>query len=163
MHIFSALFILFALFLSALSFPQSLFADSLTDRSAETKIKNNTPSGQTKTNELAASAQATLSWLGLEDKGHYSESWDESSVILKMTIPKDEWVQTQNKIRKPLGNVLSRKVLDQRVAKNPHGLPAGDYIVMFYKTSFSGKAEANELVTLYLEDGEWRVLTYQVN
>ena len=39
-------------------------------------------------------------------------------------------------------------------AIDPSGMPKGDYIVMFYKTVFSHKT-AYELVTLYLEDGQW--------
>ena len=112
---------------------------------------------------LEASATASQSWLNVVDKGHYPESWSQASAIMKLSIPRDEWVQILTKTRKPLGSGVSRQVVDQRVAKNPHGLPAGNYIVMFYKTVFSSKQKANELVTLYLEDGEWRVLTYQVS
>lgn len=112
---------------------------------------------------LQASAAASLSWLGLVDNGNYGKSWDDASTIMKLTVPKDEWITILTKIRKPKGSVRSRQVLDQRVAKDPQGLPKGDYIVMFYKTDFTGKAGAHELVTLFLEDGKWSVLTYQVD
>lgn len=111
---------------------------------------------------LEASAAASLTWLGLLDRGDYGKSWDTASAIMKLTLPKDQWITILNKVRKPLGSVRSRTVLDQRTAKDPHGLPKGDYMVMFYKTVFSSKT-ANELVTLYFEEGTWSVLTYQVN
>lgn len=112
---------------------------------------------------LETSAIASQSWLELVDKGQYAESWEKSSALMKKTVTKDEWVQILTTVRKPLGSVSSRQVVDQRKAQNPHGLPAGDYIVMFYKTVFSAKPTANELVTLYLDNGQWNVLTYQVN
>ena len=112
---------------------------------------------------LQASAAASKAWLSLLDRGQYEQSWDQASSIMKMTISKDEWNTIMNKVRKPLGTVVSREVLDQRTATNPQGLPQGSYIVMFYKTAFSARPSAHELVTLYLEDGEWKVLTYQVS
>lgn len=112
---------------------------------------------------LQASQDASLAWLQLLDRGEYKQSWEKASKIMQGTIAKDGWETVLSKMRKPLGNVISREVLDQRTAKDPSGLPKGDYIVMFYKTDFSNKASAHELVTLYLENGKWHVLTYQVD
>lgn len=112
---------------------------------------------------LEASAEASKKWLQLVDQGKYAESWKQSSGLMRLTIPADEWVHVLDSVRKPLGSVQSRTVADQRVAENPKGLPPGHYMVMFYKTSFSNKKDAAELITLFSEDGDWRVMTYQVN
>ena len=114
-------------------------------------------------NALATAAIASQAWLDLVDNGRYDQSWDKASKLMKIAMPKEEWVEFLNLTRKPLGKHISRQVLDQRTAKNPHGLPQGDYMVMYYKTSFPNKPDVHELVTLFLEEGEWRVLTYQVN
>lgn len=117
---------------------------------------------QTQSNpQLEASAKASQAWLEKIDKGHYGESWDTASDLLKMTVTKEDWQQLMTKTRHSLGAVKSRQIVDQRTAKDPKGLPAGDYIVMVYKTSFANKPESNELVTLILQGGQWRVLTYQ--
>jgi hypothetical protein len=112
---------------------------------------------------LQASAKASLDWLKTVDDGNYGGSWDQSSAVMKLTMPKDEWIEMLNSMRKPLGSVITRTVADQRTAKDPKGLPPGDYVVMFYNTSFSGRPKANELVTLYFDAGEWGVMTYQAN
>lgn len=112
-------------------------------------------------NALQASAAAAQSWLQLLDKSQYGQSWDQASAVTKQTITKEEWVHILEKTRKPLGTVKSREVLDQRTAKDPQGLPKGDYVVMVYKTAFA-KSTASELVTLYLENGHWHIVTYQV-
>ena len=102
-------------------------------------------------------------WLLLVDNGTYGDSWEIGSATFKLTIPKDRWVTLMEQIRKPLGSVQKREILDQRTAKDPKGLPPGDYMVFFYDTSFSEKGVAHELVTMVKEnDGQWRVLTYQV-
>lgn len=113
---------------------------------------------------ITVSQEETLEWLKVLDEGKYSDSWDKGSLMFRNTIQKDEWIKAMDKLRKPLGAVVNRSNLDIRTSKDPKGLPAGDYMVYFYKTSFAHQKEAFELVTLVQEsDGEWRVLTYQVN
>jgi len=142
-------FILLAACFSLMSF--SLFA------AVETA-----PQSTARQQQLKDSADASLTWLGGVDQERYGESWDNGSEIFKVTIPKEEWENLLNKVRKPLGRVTNREVIDQRVAADPKGLPAGDYMVMLYNTTFSNKPSAIELVTLRFENGTWKVLTYQV-
>lgn len=112
---------------------------------------------------LKNSVEAAENWLKLLDGDKYSESWDTGSLTFRLTIPKGHWISMMEKIRKPFGNVSSRKILDQRPAKDPEGLPRGDYMVIVFQTTFSHNKEGRELVTLVQEsDGKWRVLTYQV-
>lgn len=102
-------------------------------------------------------------WLRLIDAEKYTESWNRASLTLKLTVSKAHWNALMHAVREPLGAVLSRKLLEQRLAKNPKGLPKGDYMILFFQTDFSKKKNAHELVTQVLEsDGKWRVLTYQV-
>jgi hypothetical protein len=112
---------------------------------------------------LKQSADASLAWVAVIDQGKFKEAWDNGSVTLKLKVPENSWETILNATRKPLGKVLERKVVDQRTSQNPPGLPAGDYIVMIYKTDFESKKGVTELVTLVQEsDGKWRGLTYQV-
>lgn len=110
---------------------------------------------------LETSAMAAQSWLKLVDANKYAESWDQTAMLTRLTVNKNEWIKILETTRRPLGSVTSRQVLDQRTAINPSGMPKGYYIVMFYKTVFARKT-GFELLTLHLEDNEWRVFTYQV-
>ncbi len=113
---------------------------------------------------LTESALAAQEWLKAVDAHEYGKSWDLGSAVFKLTISREEWTTAMKAMREPLGNVISRKVVDQRTAANPQGLPAGEYIVLFYSTSFSNRSKANELLTLVKEkDGQWRVLTYNAS
>lgn len=138
--------------MAALLTSQMTFAVDTKDAKDTVKLKS-----------LEDAAAAAKTWLALVDTDKYAESWDQASRIMQLTIHKDEWVKVMNKTRKPLGNLLERNVLDERTAKNPHGLPPGDYMVMFYGSDFAHKKNIKELLTLHLEDGKWKVLTYQVN
>lgn len=115
------------------------------------------------TDNLKASAEAGLAWVAVIDAGKYEEAWDKGALTLKLRIPIKSWIAILEATRKPLGSVLSRNLVDQRTAQNPSGLPAGDYMVLIYRTDFATKKGVPELVTLVLEsDGKWRGLTYQV-
>lgn len=109
------------------------------------------------------SIDAAKTWLTLVDKGEYAKSWENGSLTFKMTISETHWQSLMKAIREPLGKVESREVIEQRPSKDPKGLPKGDYMVIFFRTKFSKKEDAHELVTLVLESsGNWKVLTYQV-
>lgn len=120
------------------------------------------PARNTEQEEKAKEAGAA--WLKLLDQQSYDQSWDASAATMKLLIPKNDWKNLMVSLRKPLGLVNSRTLIEELPAKDPHGLPKGDYMVLVYSTSFSGKANAHELITMQLEStGQWRVLTYQVN
>jgi len=117
----------------------------------------------TKPDSFQASAQEAEQWLALVDQRKYAQSWLSASVTLKMLVPKQRWVDLMENIREPLGHVRSRKILEQRPAKDPKNLPKGDYMIFVYDTSFSRKDKAHELLTLIQQsDGRWKVLTYLV-
>lgn len=111
---------------------------------------------------LQSSLKTATDWLGGVDGGNYGVSWDQGATIFKLTMPRDEWNTYLDKVRKPLGSVMSRDILDQRVSKDPKGLPKGDYIVIIYATKFSNGKSANELITLQNEQGKWRVMGYYI-
>lgn len=111
---------------------------------------------------LENSLKASGEWLKNVDGGNYGSSWDQGASIFKLTMPRDEWNTYLGKVRQPLGSVSNREVIDQRVSKDPKGLPKGDYMVMIYNTKFSSGTSATELVTLQNEEGKWKVMGYYI-
>ncbi len=66
-------------------------------------------------------------------------------------------------MRKPLGKVLSRKVINSTYTTSLPGAPDGQYVVIQFETSFENKRNAVETVTPMLEpDGQWRVSGYYI-
>jgi len=113
---------------------------------------------------MIESAQAAKIYVGGLDKQEYRESWTQGDELFQHTISQGEWVEALNLSRKPLGQVRSRVLKDQRPAWDPRGLPKGAYMVVEYETSFENAPSSGELLTLRKgSDGTWRVLTYQVN
>lgn len=115
---------------------------------------------------LAASPEkkaekSSKKWLELVDGGNYAESYDETAAFFKNAVTKEEWVKSLNAFRRPLGEVISRKLISTQRKSSMPGAPDGEYVILQYKTSFDKKKSAIETVVPMLDkDGEWRVSGY---
>jgi hypothetical protein len=107
--------------------------------------------------------EASDMWLKLSDSGRYSESWETAAELFRNAISKEQWSQSLNAVRKPLGKVLKRSVKSKQYATSLPGAPDGEYVVIQYETSFEKKKSSIETVTPMLEkDGKWRVSGYYI-
>ena len=106
---------------------------------------------------------AAEKWLGMIDNGQYMESWREASGYFKNAVGQNEWIQSMNGVRKPLGNIISRKVKSTAYHTSLPGAPDGEYVVVQFETSFENKKSVIETVTPMLDkDGSWRVAGYYI-
>jgi hypothetical protein len=113
--------------------------------------------------EMEDSAKKTASaWLQQIDAGEYSRSWDESASLFKGTVLRKDWVDTLEKLRAPLGKVISRKFEQVEYTAELKGVPKGDYVVIRIIAKFEDGQMAAETMTAMLEDGRWRVAGYAV-
>jgi hypothetical protein len=107
--------------------------------------------------------EASDMWLKLSDSGRYSESWETAAELFRNAISKEQWNQSLNAVRKPLGKVIKRSVKSKQYATSLPGAPDGEYVVIQYETSFEKKKSSIETVTPMLEkDGKWRVSGYYI-
>lgn len=107
--------------------------------------------------------EAAEAWLALVDAGKYAESWDEAAEQLKNAVSKDAFAHSLGAVRKPLGDVTSRKIESKRYLTKLPGAPDGEYVVIQYKTAFANKESATETITPMLgKDKKWRVSGYYI-
>lgn len=110
-----------------------------------------------------AAVASSQEWLSLVDAGKYAESWDEAAGYLKNVLQKQNWVESMQAYRKPLGKLVSRKLISKQYATTLPGAPDGEYVVIQYETSFENKKSAIETITPMLDkDGKWRVSGYYI-
>ena len=106
---------------------------------------------------------ASDAWLASVDQGEYPRSWQEAATYFRMAVAQEQWVRSMEAFRKPLGNVLSRKLRSKQYTKTLPGAPDGHYVVLQYATSFENKQFAVETVTPMLDSsGQWRVSGYHI-
>lgn len=104
-----------------------------------------------------------LAWLAMADRKAYGETWDEAAEYFQKAIAPDQWQQAMTGIRSALGNLNSRTLTSATAHSSLPGAPDGNYRVMVFQSSFTGKASAMETVTVVMEkDGVWRVAGYYV-
>jgi len=104
---------------------------------------------------------AAEQWLALVDAGKFGESWDSAAPYFKAAVSKDKWESSLVALRKPLGDLTSRKLKTAKYTKTLPGAPDGEYVVLQFDTSFSNKKSAVETVTPLLDkDGKWKVSGY---
>ncbi len=104
---------------------------------------------------------AAENWLAIIDKGEYTESWKEAAGYFKTAVSQDQWVNSLQAVRKPLGKLNSRAVKSETYKTSLPGAPDGEYVVIQFATSFENKKSALETVTPMMDkDGKWRVSGY---
>ncbi len=112
--------------------------------------------------EKAAEASATT-WLAVVDGGKYGESWDEAAALFKQAMTRSGWEAALEKVRRPLGRVVTRKLRGAKFMTEVPGAPAGEYVVLVFDTSFEHAAAATETVTpMKDKGGAWRVSGYYI-
>jgi len=110
-----------------------------------------------------AAVTAAKTWLALVDSGKYAESWDEAAQYFKNVVPKEQWVQTVQAVRKPLGKNISRELNSKSYRTSLPGAPDGEYVVIQFQASFENKKSVIETITPILDkDGMWRVSGYYI-
>lgn len=100
--------------------------------------------------------QTAREWLALVDKGDWTASFSRAGRAFRAVNTAAGWADASRKVRTPLGRVGPRRVLEQRYVNAP---PAG-YRQITFRSSFAGKDDAVEIVTLEREKSEWRVVGY---
>lgn len=101
---------------------------------------------------------AARQWLVLGDQGRWDDGYRATgSAFQKLNTPQ-VWASVSEKVRVPLGALVSRDLLSQQYLLAP---PNGFEMVKF-RTRFANKAEAVETVTLEREDGRWRVVSVMI-
>ena len=106
---------------------------------------------------------AAEKWLAVIDGGNYSQTWKDASAFFQAAVTEQAWNTSMESFRKPLGDLVSRKLKSAQRATSLPGAPDGEYVVMQFDTSFAAKKTAVETVTFTHEkDGSWRASGYYI-
>ena len=106
---------------------------------------------------------AVQDWLALMDGGDYAQSWETAADSFHKTTMKDAWVNLSEKVRQPLGKLISRKEISACSSLAMPGLPRGFYLIVQFETSFAELTNAVETVVVIQESArQWRVVSYLI-
>lgn len=102
----------------------------------------------------AEAVAAALNWLDLVDHYDWDASYRGTGPAFRKLNTLQVWSRTSQRVRVPLGAVISRGVVSAEEVPAP---PAG-YTMVKFRTSFANKADAIETVTLDRVDGRWQIV-----
>lgn len=109
----------------------------------------------------AAAQKAVEAWAPLWDSGKYGESYKELAEHTKKNITQEQWFIYWTAVRKPLGRVHSRKLMEAKYLKSLPGVPDHEGAVLRYESSFENLKSIVETFGMMREtDGTWRVANY---
>jgi hypothetical protein len=97
-------------------------------------------------------------WLALVDDGNYTDSARQMGPQAR----KGE-AAALPALRAPLGAVSSRALKDVTLSPTSPGMPAGQYAVVRYDSSFARRANTMETITLAMTRGAWAVVGYRID
>lgn len=106
--------------------------------------------------EVIGSARA---WLVLGDQGRWKDGWMATASSFRKANTPERWAEAAEKVRVPLGSVVSRTALSQESVPAP---PDGVEVVKF-RTSFANRADVIETVSLAREGAVWKVVGIYVD
>ena len=109
----------------------------------------------------ASTLETALTWLIDVDANDYGRSWQGTAAHFKNIVTRDQWTSALQRVRVPLGKVISRQILSSDYRTELPGAPDGHYVVIRFETNFQNKKSGIETVTPMLDaDGQWRVAGY---
>ncbi len=97
------------------------------------------------------------SWLALMDSGNYAQSWEVGSRSFRWAVTKGDWMEALEKVRRPLGKIISRKLVSTKYSA------LGNRFEAKFDSSFDGlKSTAETLVFTRQWNGEWKPAGYLI-
>lgn len=99
-------------------------------------------------------ARSAREWLVLHDQRRWKETWQGTATSFQKLNSLERWTEVAEKVRPPLGAMISRTLLSQESVPAP---PAGVEVIKF-RTSFANKADVVETVSLAREGSAWKVV-----
>ncbi|HEV2044760.1 MAG TPA: DUF4019 domain-containing protein [Sphingomicrobium sp.] len=129
----------------------------LSDGAPPSTAFNASSSGETTASLAARESEVVRSareWLVLGDQSRWKDGWLATATSFRKLNTADQWAGVAEKVRVPLGAVVSRTALSQESIPAP---PAGVEVVKF-RTSFVTRADVIETVSLVREGSDWKVV-----
>ena len=136
----------------------SLLADETAPPAASNAPLSSQPTAPLAISESEA-VRSAREWLVLGDQGRWQDGWLATATSFRKLNTVERWSEVAEKVRVPMGAVISRTALSQESVPAP---PAGVEVVKF-RTSFANRADVIETVSLAREGSDWKVVGIYVD
>lgn len=101
-------------------------------------------------------------WLALADRQDAEATHRAAGAKFREALTAERWREALKRVRGPLGETVQRTVMSTKLTRTLPGQPDGDYALVAFRTSWTGKSVGREFVSLAYEDGRWWVIGYVI-
>ena len=101
-------------------------------------------------------------WLALADRQAADATHRAAGAKFREALTVERWRGALARERGPLGELVQRTVMSTQLMRTLPGQPDGDYALVAFRTSWTGKSVGRELVSLEDEGARWRVIGYVI-
>lgn len=106
---------------------------------------------------------AADAWLRIVDQKEYGASWDSAATLFKGAVTRDQWSQAAAQARNSAGAIGTREKPTAQFTTQLPGAPAGQYVVLQYRSTAGPGHSATETVTAMFDGTRgWRIAGYFV-
>jgi hypothetical protein len=114
------------------------------------------------TSAAEAAAAAATEWLALIDAGEYEQSWKEAASAFQDALTPAVWETSLTDARSQFEPFGERTLTSSQQVTDPPGAPAGDYVILQYRTEVTGDRTVTETVVPMKDGDAWKVSGYFV-
>lgn len=112
---------------------------------------------------VAAAQSAAQAWLQLVDARRYDQSWDSAAAVFRSAVTKSQWAGAVKEGRAPFEPLGERTLLTATYTTQLPNVPAGQYVVIQYRTKAGrGKTVVETITPARESDQRWRVAGYYI-
>jgi hypothetical protein len=101
-------------------------------------------------------------WLALADRQDADATHRAAGAKFREALTVERWREALARERGPRGELVQRTVVSTKLTRTLPGQPDGDYALVAFRTSWTGKSVGRELVSLEYEGARWRVIGYVI-
>ena len=103
-------------------------------------------------------------WLGMVDGLAHQDAWATADPLFKEAVMPEQWQRILSGLRAAWGPVKSRTLFHNTFIQSLPGMPAGDYLILRFLSTFENKPDAMETLTLiHREQDGWQIAGFFVN
>jgi Protein of unknown function (DUF4019) len=112
--------------------------------------------------DTVPATDAARAWLTIVDGGRYGESWQAAAEVFRNGVPQAQWETMVASVRGKVGNLMLRKPLSVKYARDLPNAPHGEYVVIQYTTRFENGLFTETVTPMKQTDGSWKVSGYYI-
>ncbi len=112
---------------------------------------------------VRSATAAADGWLRIVDQKQYGASWDSAATLFKGAVTREQWSQAAAQARSSAGAIGTREKPTAQFTTQLPGAPAGQYVVLQYRSTAGPGHTATETVTAMFDGTRgWRIAGYFV-